>query len=162
MSVFWAKYVTLAGFKYLGRYWRKWKTNIFFYFRPNILLLCLIWFFTPQSTIFQLCQDGSSWVEPVLKVRINVSCSRTQRSDTCEARTSNPSVSSQALYHWATALSFRPNMVNDLLFCNYPLWLDRIFLQIYLEQTVLSVKKQKNSIREDFLLGQIKTYLCLG
>ena len=30
------------------------------------LFVCLIWFFTPQSTIFQLCQDGSSWVEPVL------------------------------------------------------------------------------------------------
>ena len=25
-----------------------------------------IWFFTSQSTIFQLCWDGSSWVEPVL------------------------------------------------------------------------------------------------
>ena len=30
------------------------------------VLICLIWFFTPQSTIFQLCLDGSSWVEPVL------------------------------------------------------------------------------------------------
>ena len=28
----------------------------------------------------------------------------TQRSDTSEARTRGPSVSSQALYHWATAL----------------------------------------------------------
>ena len=28
--------------------------------------VCLIRFFTSQSTIFQLCQDGSSWVEPVL------------------------------------------------------------------------------------------------
>ena len=27
---------------------------------------CLIWFFTSQSTIFQLCWEGSSWVEPVL------------------------------------------------------------------------------------------------
>ena len=26
----------------------------------------LIWLFTSQSTIFQLCRDGSSWVEPVL------------------------------------------------------------------------------------------------
>ena len=39
------------------------------------------------------------------KARINVSCSRTQRSDTSEARTCNPSFSSQALYHWAAALS---------------------------------------------------------
>ena len=29
-----------------------------------------------------------------------------QRSDADEARTRGPSVSSQALYHWATALSF--------------------------------------------------------
>ena len=28
--------------------------------------VCLIWFFRSESTIFQLCQDGSSWVEPVL------------------------------------------------------------------------------------------------
>ena len=27
---------------------------------------CLIWFFTFQSTIFQLCRDATSWVEPVL------------------------------------------------------------------------------------------------
>ena len=27
---------------------------------------CLIWFFTPQSTNFQLCWDRFSWVEPVL------------------------------------------------------------------------------------------------
>ena len=30
-----------------------------------------------------------------------------QRSDAGEARTRGPSVSSQALYHWATALPFR-------------------------------------------------------
>ena len=29
-------------------------------------LFCLILFLTSQSTIFQLCRDGSSWVEPVL------------------------------------------------------------------------------------------------
>ena len=28
--------------------------------------VCLIWLFMSQSTIFQLCRDGSSWVEPVL------------------------------------------------------------------------------------------------
>ena len=32
-----------------------------------------------------------------------MSCSRTQRSDTDEARTRSHSASSQALYHWATA-----------------------------------------------------------
>ena len=25
-----------------------------------------VWFFMYQSTIFQLCREGSSWVEPVL------------------------------------------------------------------------------------------------
>ena len=30
-------------------------------------MACLIWFLTSLSTIFQLCQDGSSWVEPVLR-----------------------------------------------------------------------------------------------
>ena len=29
------------------------------------ILYLLFTFFTNQSTIFQLCQDGSSWVEPV-------------------------------------------------------------------------------------------------
>ena len=29
-------------------------------------VFCLIWFFISQSTIFQLCWDRSSWVEPVL------------------------------------------------------------------------------------------------
>ena len=62
----------------------------------------LIWFFTSQSTVFQLCRDGSSWVEPVLSkdkcVLLKVTC-----SDASEARTCNPSVSSQALYHWATS-----------------------------------------------------------
>ena len=35
--------------------------------------------------------------------RINESCSRTQCSNASEARIRNPSVLSQALYHWATA-----------------------------------------------------------
>ena len=38
-----------------------------------------------------------------------MSCSRTQCSAAGEARTSNPSISSQALYHWATgARTFSP------------------------------------------------------
>ena len=32
----------------------------------TILLVCSICFNTSQSTIFQLCQNGSSWVEPAL------------------------------------------------------------------------------------------------
>ena len=63
---------------------------------------CLIWFFTSQSTIFQLCWDWSSW-----KVMINVSCSRTHGRDAGEAWTCGRLVSNQALYHWATALQVR-------------------------------------------------------
>ena len=51
------------------------------------------------STIFQLYRDGSSWVEPVMCL-----AQGPQRSDAGEARTRGPLVSSQALYHWATAL----------------------------------------------------------
>ena len=32
----------------------------------TFLFVCLIWFFTSKPTTFQLSQDGSSWVEPVL------------------------------------------------------------------------------------------------
>ena len=35
-------------------------------FLPAGFLLCLILIFTSQSTLFQSCQDGSSWVEPIL------------------------------------------------------------------------------------------------
>ena len=37
-----------------------------------------------------------------------------QRSDAGEARTRGPSVSSQALYHWATALPNSYDMLKDL------------------------------------------------
>ena len=61
-----------------------------------IRLVCLIRFDSLRpDNIFQLCQDGSSWVEPVL----SKSCSRKQCSDADEARTCNPSVLSQVLYH---------------------------------------------------------------
>ena len=62
--------------------------------------VCLDWFFTSKSTNFQSFQDGSSRVKPEDKV----SCSRTQCSASGEAQTRNPSIQSQALYHWATAL----------------------------------------------------------
>ena len=57
-------------------------------------LFDLIWFFTSQSTIFQLRRDGSSWAESVLCYRINVSCSMTRRSDAGEALNRGPLVSS--------------------------------------------------------------------
>ena len=53
---------------------------------------CLTWFFMSHQQSFSY--KGS--------------CSRTQRSDTGEARTHGPSGSSQALYHWATALPIMP------------------------------------------------------
>ena len=46
-------------------------------------LACLISFFTSQITVFQLCQDGFSWVEPVLS-KDWLSPSGTQCSDSCE------------------------------------------------------------------------------
>ena len=39
-------------------------------------------------------------------------CSRTPLSDAGEAQTRGPSVSSQALYHWATALPFSRDIIN--------------------------------------------------
>ena len=36
------------------------------FFGWKCLFVCLIWFFTSQSTRFQLCWDCSSWVEPVV------------------------------------------------------------------------------------------------
>ena len=65
--------------------------------------VCLIWFFTSQSAIFQLCQDGSSWAEPVLSKDKCVLLKDTTKWAR-EAQTCNPSVLSQALYHWTTAL----------------------------------------------------------
>ena len=60
--------------------------------------VCLILFFKSQSTIFQLCRDGSSLVEPELS---NAKCVLLKNTTqcVCEARTRGPSVSSQALYH---------------------------------------------------------------
>ena len=61
------------------------------------VFVCLIWFF------FSYVGTGLPGFNQYL-AGINVSCSRTQRSDAGESRTRGPSVSSQALYHWATAL----------------------------------------------------------
>ena len=50
------------------------------------VFVCVIWFFTSQLTIFQLRRD----------------LTQTHHTEAGEAWTRNPSVSSQALYHWAT------------------------------------------------------------
>ena len=60
----------------------------------------LIWFFTSQSTIFQLCRDGSSWLEPVLS---KDKCVLFKDTTQWGQWGSNPwpLVSSQALYQCA-------------------------------------------------------------
>ena len=74
-----------------------------------VVVVWLIWFFTSHQQSFIYIGTGLPVLNQCLHVaRINVSCSGTQHSDAGEARTRGPSVSSQASYHWATAL---PNVV---------------------------------------------------
>ena len=69
---------------------------------------------------------------------INVSCSLTQRSAVGEARTRNPSISSQELYKWATALPRKNN--NKKLFTLSLNWTTTIWLgTIYIISSVLRV-----------------------
>ena len=55
------------------------------------------------SLIFQLNRDGSSLVEPVLSLD---KCVLLKDHDAVTPVNLEPSVSSQALYHWATVLPF--------------------------------------------------------
>ena len=64
-------------------------------------IICLFVYVPVNNISVTSGRDGSSWVELVLS---KVTVSRTQHSDAGEARSQGPSVSSQALYHWATAL----------------------------------------------------------
>ena len=59
------------------------QTNGFVVVHSYLLLLFL--FFTSQSTIFQWCQDGSSWFEPVLSSELSDSAGG-------EIRTNNSSI----------------------------------------------------------------------
>ena len=62
----------------------------------------IVWF----ETLYPIQQFSVilGWFEPVLS-KGSVSCSRTQKRIAFrEVRTHNPSISSQALYHWATTL----------------------------------------------------------
>ena len=59
--------------------------------------------FMSLSIIFSYVRMGLPGLNQYY-ARINVSCSRTQHSDVGEAQTCGLSVSSQALYHWATVL----------------------------------------------------------
>ena len=67
------------------------------------------------STIFQLIGTGLHGLNQYL-ARINVSCSRTQRNEACEAETRGPLVLSQALYHRATALLFVSSHFLELMY----------------------------------------------
>ena len=64
--------------------------------------LVFVWFDSLRTSqqFFQLCQDGPSWVDPVLSKNKCVLLKVTAR-DATEARTRDPSVSSQALSHCA-------------------------------------------------------------
>ena len=69
-------------------------------------LFCIVWFdsLRPINNLSvkqgRLNRDGSSWVE----LHVVLSWAQVpQRSDDGEARTRDPSDSSQALYHWAIA-----------------------------------------------------------
>ena len=61
--------------------------------------------------------------------RINVSCSRTQRSDSDEAPIRGPLVSSQALYHWATALPANTANIKLCKQMNSSIWFDTTALR---------------------------------
>ena len=66
---------------------------------------CLIWFFTTHQQSFSYVgQIFLGWTS----TKLGQMClaQGLQGSDACEARTRAPSVSSQALYHWATVLPF--------------------------------------------------------
>ena len=68
--------------------------------------VCFCWLIlllTPHHQSFSYIGTGLPGLNQYL-ARINVSCSRTQRSDADESRTHGPSVSSQALSHCAPIL----------------------------------------------------------
>ena len=69
------------------------------------IVLPAVWFDSLRSSqqFFCYVRTGLPWLNQY-QARINVSCSMTQRSDAGEAQTLNPSISREALYHWATAL----------------------------------------------------------
>ena len=70
-----------SNFKYFSSLWEPWCTCMFNRMntvstRPPdksvYLKIWLFWFFKFQSTIFQLCQDRSSWIEQVLSTGLSV------------------------------------------------------------------------------------------
>ena len=81
------------------------KAQIIKYFDPNHSMILFGWFdsLCPSQQFFSYVRMDIPGLNQYL-TRINVSCSRIQHSNAGEAWTCFPSVSSQALYHWATML----------------------------------------------------------
>ena len=117
-------------------------TFLWFYFRPFYRLsipctitnaslayeiFCLTQFFTSQSKQFSYVGTGLSGLNHY-KVRINVSCSRTQDNDAGETRSRNPSVSCQALFQWATALPILWNITDTSQLVDEDIWLCMIVI----------------------------------
>ena len=69
----------------------------------SFFCFCLIWFFTSTKQSFSY---AGRFFLGLTSTKLGEMClaQGPQRSDAGEARTRYPSVSSQALYHWATAL----------------------------------------------------------
>ena len=93
-----------------------------------------VWFdsLRPLNNL-SVMRDGSSWVEPVLS--LNVSCSRTTTQWRRWGSTRGPSVSSQALYHWATAL---PESESWIIIC-------AVWSSVY-EATFLNIVMTENKL----------------
>ena len=71
--------------------------------KEPIWLFCLIWYESlhPSRQFFSYVGTGLPRLNQY-QARINVTCSSIQHSDAGEALTRGPSVSSQALYYWAS------------------------------------------------------------
>ena len=112
-----------------------WANNFLIF---NLCLFDLI-LYLPVNNFSVICWDRSSSVEPVL------SKDRTQHSDAGDAQTHGPSISSQALYHWATALPyFQPDFhqVNAVKLCKMPVFSNTFTFWCAFFVSPLSVKKK--------------------
>ena len=96
--------------------------------------LLFIWFdfLRPIQQSFSYIGTDLPWLNQY-EARINVSFSRTQCSDACEARTSGPSVLSQALYHWATVLRPYQSLYNTPCY-NMDLDVGQVVVTMFLQR----------------------------
>ena len=93
-------------------------TNRPFWIQMSRHMSLFVWFDSlhPSQQSFSYVRMDIPGLNQFWARRINVSCSRTQHSDASEALTRGPSVSSQALYHWATALPLPHEISNNVAF----------------------------------------------